>query len=596
MLRKLILPVLVLALAYAFWASPVFNEIAAGVAILLLGMMLLEEGFRSFTDGPLEKIIRASTDKLYKGITVGGVATALLQSSSLISIVVISFLSAGLMSLKSGIGVIYGANIGTTATAWLVSAFGLTFKISALAMPMLAFGILLVFQKAKTLKGAGNVLTGLGMFFLGIHYMKEGFAAIESELDLAAYAMPGITGIVVYVAVGIFITVILQSSSASLALILTALAAGHITYINAIAVAIGANIGTTITAILGSLGANIAGKRLAVAHLIFNFVTGVVAVLFIHFMINIVDFIAFETGIKASNYTLKLSIFHTIFNVVGVLLLLPFTSLLARKLEQYIKEKPDPGIEYPKHLNKLSLDYPAAAIEALTKESKYLFKNATFEIVAHGLHLHREDIKSDRKIGELVKSSREKMNIDVDELYYKKVKVIYSKIIEYASLIQQKNIGAKDVAAVARIKQANRNIVEAIKNVRGLHANVGKFMVSDNEFIRKEYDKLRKKISKVLRELYLTRKDNYPEAHLDRLNKLRLKAEKSDVLVDGSLDKLIRSGHISSEMATSLANDSDAVARISRHLINAAELLYIDSDTIFNNNHQEDSGEEEISM
>ena len=214
--------------------------------------------------------------------------------------------------MSEGLGLIFGANIGTTATAWLVAGFGLKIKISALAMPMLVFGIIFSFQKKDSLKGIGNVLAGLGFFFLGIHYMKEGFDVFKQYIDLTEYAVPGFLGVIIYTGIGVVITTVLQSSSATLALILTALSAGQIEYENALALAIGANIGTTITAILGSLSSNIAGRRLAGAHLIFNVTTGLVALAFIFPLARLVNSLSEWLNIAATDYTLKLPLFHYI--------------------------------------------------------------------------------------------------------------------------------------------------------------------------------------------------------------------------------------------------------------------------------------------
>ncbi len=583
MIKKLFFPIILLLLAWAFFINPVIKDVAAGVAILLFGMLMLEEGFNAFVEGPLQILLRKATDKLYKSLGLGFIVTALLQSSSLISVITISFISAGLIGLQAGIGIIFGANLGTTATAWLVSIFGLKIKVSALAMPMLAFGILFVFQKAKSFKGIGYVLAGLGFFFLGIHFMKQGFDIYQDSINLADYAMPGFWGLMVYTFIGILITLILQSSSAAMALILTALAAGQISYDNSLALAIGANIGTTITAILGSLSANVAGKRLAGAHLVFNFVTGIIALVFISQLGQIVNNVASLTGIASDNFTLKLSIFHTLFNLIGVIVMIPFIDKLVKFLQRLFPEKKNDidTIEYPRYLNESVLAYPQVAIKALLDESKRLFEKATFEIVSHGLNLHRSDIKGDEKLKKVVKKSKEEMEVDIEEMYYNKVKIIYGKIIKYATLAQGKfSLSAEGTEAFSRIKLANRNIVETLKNIRGLRKNVSHYMVSDNKFIQKEYDQLRHKVSKVLREIYYTQKDETPEAHLDRLEKLKKKAVRSDVLVDGTLDKLIREKKISSVMATSLANDSETVADITRKLIETAELLYINRDTL----------------
>ncbi len=319
--------------------NPNFKTISAGIAILLFGMIMLEEGFKVFTRGPLQNILKNATNKLYKSIMAGAIVTGFIQSSSLVSVITISFISAGLISLTGGLGLIFGANIGTTATAWLVAAFGLKINISALAMPMLIFGIIFSIQNKPTYKGIGNVLAGLGFFFLGIFYMKEGFDVFKQYIDLSQYAISGYKGVIVYAGLGIIITTVLQSSSATLALILTALAAGQITYENALALAIGANIGTTITAVLGAVGSNIAGKRLAGAHFIFNSVTGIVALVFIFPLANLVNYLSDIFGIVSTDYTLKLALFHTIFNVLGVVLMIPLIKTIEKFLLRIFKEK-----------------------------------------------------------------------------------------------------------------------------------------------------------------------------------------------------------------------------------------------------------------
>jgi phosphate:Na+ symporter len=564
--------------------NPTMKEIAAGVAILLFGMIMLEEGFNSFVAGPLQNLLEKATNKLYKSLGLGFIVTALLQSSSLISVITISFISAGLIGLNAGIGIIFGANIGTTATAWLVSIFGLKIKVSSLAMPMLAFGIILVMQKSKMIKGVGNVLAGLGFFFLGIYFMKNGFDVYKENIDLAAYAMPGFAGLMVYTLIGIAITLVLQSSSAAMALILTALAVNQITYTNSLALAIGANIGTTITAIIGSLSANIAGKRLAGAHLLFNLVTGLIALVFVGYLGQFVDFVSENTGIADDNYTIKLSIFHTVFNLIGVIVMVPLINPMVKLLHKVFKEKPEEDlIDYPKYLDESSMAYPQSAIRALLNETKRLFEKATFKIVSHGMNIRRTDLKSEEKIKKVVKKSREEIDVDIEEMYLQKVKTIYSKIIKYATLSQsQFSLSPEATRAFAQIKLANRNIVEAIKALHAIRDNVNDYLVSDNEYIQKEYDKLRQKVSKILRELYLLKHAKNPKKHKSTLAKLKAKAEKSDILLDGSFDKLIRENKITSEMAASLANDSHDVALLSKKLITAAELIYIQSDTLLN--------------
>ncbi len=588
MAKKIFFPFILIFLGWAFFINPNFEQIAAGVAILLFGMITLEEGFNAFVKGPLQKLLRKSTDKVYKSLGIGFLVTAVLQSSSLISVITISFISAGIIGLKAGIGIIFGANLGTTATTWLITLFGLNIKVSTLALPMLAFGIIFVFQKSKSLKGIGRILAGLGFFFLGIFYMKEGFDAYESSINLADYSIPGIWGLLAYTFIGIIITIILQSSSASMALILTALAAGQIMYGNSLAMAIGANIGTTVTAIIGAASSNIAGKRLAGAHFIFNLLTGIFALAFIVPLGIFVNYIASGFGVSPDNYTIKLSIFHTLFNLLGIIIMVPLIDRLINFLNRIFIEKEDKRIEQPYFLNESVLAYPQTALKALLDESKRLFEISTFDIVCHGLNLHRQDIKGVEKLKILLKKSKEEMEINIDELYYQKVKTIYSKIIKYATLAQGNfTLPEKVAESFTRVKLAVRNVAEIIKEIRSLQNNVSHYINSDNEFIQSEYDLLRLKVSKVLREIYLTQIDEHPEYHLEKLEKLKIKAMKSDVLINGSLDRLIREKKISSVMATSLANDSATVASITKRLIETTELLYIDSDTLLRNSEEE---------
>jgi phosphate:Na+ symporter len=584
MIRRLLFLVFLLVLAVILFINPNFKTISAGVAILLFGMIMLEEGFRVFTKGPLQKILKKATDNLYKSITTGALVTAFIQSSSLVSVITISFISAGLISLSGGLGLIFGANIGTTATAWLVAGFGLKINISVLAMPMLVFGVIFSFQKNLSLKGLGNVLAGLGFFFLGIHYMKDGFDVFKEQIDLTQYAVPGYLGVIIYTGIGIVITTILQSSSATLALILTALAAGQIEYENALALAIGSNVGTTITAILGALSSNVSGKRLAGAHLIFNVVTGIVAIIFIFPLARGVNFLSDVFGIHATDYTLKLAMFHTIFNILGVLLMIPLIGKLEKLLVKVFKEKVDKDIDEPKYLNESVLEFPASTISALIMESKYLYKNAIFEIVAHGLNIHRDDIKSDQKIKKVIKKSTEDMQIDVENLYYRKVKSIYGEILKYASTAQKNmKLSERQNNKITDIKIANRKMVEIIKDVRELNKNITLALNLENKYLLKEYDSFRKKVVKVLRVIYIFRKAENAKKYADQLTKLKNEARENIKKSNKAIDKLIREDLITVEMASSLFNDYANVNDMIKKLIEVAELLYGEKDSLLEN-------------
>ncbi len=572
MLKKILLPTILLILAYGFWVSPDFKEIAAGVSIFLIGMLFLEDGFKAFTGGVLEKLLQKTTDKTWKSLLFGIVSTTVMQSSSLVSVITISFISAGLVTLVAGIGIIFGANIGTTTGAWLVAAFGLKVKISAYAMPMLVFGIVLLFQKSKYLKGIGSVLAGLGFLFLGIHHMKEGFEAFKDSFDLASLAVGGYPGLFLFAAIGAAATVVMQSSHATLVLILTALAAGQITYENALALAIGANVGTTITAIIGSLSANIQGKRLAGAHLIFNVVTGVIAIVFISQFVWAVDSVSNWAGIAADNFTMKLAVFHTLFNVVGVLVMVPLIHRLSDYLINYLPEK-ERDLAEPLYLSDAAFEFPETVLKSLKKETWHLFDSA-FEIMAHGINLHRRQILESTDLEKTIDEDREVHEFDLDELYESKVKVLYSAIIDFISNAQM-HMPSVFAEEMYRLRKAATEIVECVKHIKHLRKNATKYMLSDNEHIRDEYNRLRYQISMILREIYRLRgEEDYDHAMaMLELDELKAEIQLEHAELDKRVTSVLRDDHITPMMATSLLNDFNYVDETSRHLLDTAQAL-----------------------
>ena len=575
-IRKLMLPVSLLLLAYAFWLSSDFKQIAAGVAIFLFGIMALEDGFRRFSGGILERFLRHSTDSLWKALNFGIITTALMQSSSLVSVLVISFLSAGLIQLAAGIGIIFGANLGTTASVWLVAGFGLKVNLSAYAMPMLAFGVVMIFQKSSTWKGIGWVLAGVGFLFLGIHYMKEGFDTYSESIDLSAYAIPGFRGMLIYILLGIVATVVMQSSSASLALTVTALAAQQITYENALALSIGANMGTTITAILGSIGANIVGKRLAGAHLIFNFITGLIAIIFIKQFLIAVEWISDAMGIAADNYALRIAVFHSLFNLLGIIIMLPFVNRLVRLLERLLRV-PETIIKKPKYLNVAALESPQAALEVVYKESERLYDLAT-RVIAHGIGWQKRDMLSSDDLNDLIENRQMPPSEDIDEAYETRIKHVYSAIVQFVIRARESITGIYG-ENLQLYSNAGRDLVNAIKDVKHLQKNLMRFIHSDNKVIRDAYNDLRKLVAMVIRKIQQARKMDDPTEAMLILDHALLQIEESTLGTAERIEPLIRNHSITAEMATSLMTDTEYTHNACRSLISVAKTLFSGRDS-----------------
>lgn len=571
------LPIVIGALLLTFWVSPDAQQIAAGVAIFLFGMLMLEDGFKLFGGGALERLLERATGSTGRAISFGIFSTTLLQSSSLVSVITISFLSAGLISLIGGVGIIFGANIGTTTGAWLVAGLGLKINIAAYAMPMIALSIVLVFQKSKPLRGIGYALAGLGFLFLGIHHMKEGFDAFKDQIDLTRFALTGLLGLFIYSAVGTAATVVMQSSHATMVLILTALSAGQISYENALALAIGANIGTTITAILGSLSANFQGKRLALAHLIFNAVTALVALVLIAPLRDAVDWISDLVGIAPGDFAMKLAVFHTIFNVLGVALMLPMLNRLISFLEHRIVE-PALDISRPRYLNEAVDEFPQTLEIALRKEVQHLYENA-IELILHGLNLHRDEVFATDNVADLVRQSRTPSEIDLDESYERRVKTLYAGIVEFTTRVGDKRVEADIAERVYALRDVASDIVQAVKSVKHLRKNVLRYTVRRQGATTELYDELRTELARIaveIRKLGLTEPENRSALWLDQE---RAQVEEDARMTSQRVDALIRKGSLNATAATSFMNDSAYAYGAMRDLIEAARSYYIERES-----------------
>lgn len=572
MLKKYYFQFFLLFLSFIVFYSHDFKIIIAGVAIFLVGMVFMEEGFKLFSGGTLERALQVSTDTLPKAMGTGFVATAIMQSSSLVSIIIISFLSAELITLSGAIGVIFGSNIGSTTTAWIVSAFGVKIDIATFAMPMIIFGAVLKFAQSKSYQGVGKILLGLGFVFLGIDYMKDGFEVLQKTLDISKFAVEGYLGALVYISLGVVATVIMQSSAATMAIIITALATNQIVYINAIELAIGANVGTTITAVLGAISSNSNGKRVALAHFIFNITTAVVAVVFLYQLSDLTTYAASKIGIADNDYAMKLALFHTIFNLLGVILVSPFTHKLVKYLETLFIEVNIYALK-PLYLDKVVINVPDAAVESIKKETIHLYDSA-IEAISHSMFLHRHKFIKNADLESAVKDTDITLNTDINEFYTNKIKSLYGDIIYYATLSQE-HMNEEYQSKVYDLKLASRMIIEAIKNMRDLQKNILYYSKSKNSYVKDEYSNLRLYIARTIDTIEKLKEH---DDELDVISTIELLKENTKALEsikNSRIDALIRENKIDSKMATSLINDSVFAYDVTQKLIQVATILWI---------------------
>jgi phosphate:Na+ symporter len=343
------------------------GTLAGGVGLFLLGMSLMTDGLKLSAGSALKRILARSTETRLRGLGTGILVTALVQSSSAVTVAAIGFVNAGLLSLAGTMWVLFGANIGTTMTGWLVALVGLKFKIEVLALPMIAIGMLMrLTGNGGRRAGLGTAVAGFGVLFLGIELLQGGFAHLSSAVQLPQGA--GVLGILLLLGIGVGLTVLMQSSSAALAIVLTAAQGGLIAAEGAAAMVIGANIGTTVTALLAVIGATSNAKRAAAAHIFFNLLAAVIALL----LLPLLGLDALRAWLEIeSTPAAALALFHTAFNVLGVILIWPMTPSLVRFLQARFRTAEEDEAQ-PRYLDPNVMQVPALALDALEREVQRL--------------------------------------------------------------------------------------------------------------------------------------------------------------------------------------------------------------------------------
>ncbi len=323
-----------------------FLKLLGSLALFLYGMKIMSEGLQKFAGDRLRKILAAMTTTRITGVLTGMLITVLIQSSSATTVMVVSFVNAGLLTLSQSIGVIMGANIGTTVTAWIISALGFKIDISAMALPLLAIGIPLILSGRSQRKSIGEFVFGFSFLFMGLSMLKQNAPDLARNPDMLSfvqnYTDMGFASILLFVAVGTILTIIVQASAATMAITLVMCANGWISFELGAALVLGENIGTTITANLAALTGNTQARRAALAHLVFN-VFGVIWVLclFRPFTSAVSWFVenVMQTVNPAVAVSFKLSAFHTSFNICNVLVMIWFVKLIEKTVCTIIPQK-----------------------------------------------------------------------------------------------------------------------------------------------------------------------------------------------------------------------------------------------------------------
>ncbi|KAA8710307.1 Na/Pi cotransporter family protein [Helicobacter canis] len=571
MFQRYLIPLCIVAIIYLVSTSDALTNVSAGLAILLFGMLSLGSGFRAFNGGFLENLLASSTSTSVRSVAFGSVATAVMQSSSLVSVLSISFVSAALLSLAQGIGVIFGANLGNSAGSWLIAGVS-GMKISALALPLIVGGVLFNFQSSKTSKGIGQIFVGIGFFFLGVGYIKEGFEEYKEIVDFSQYSMEGLSGVLLFVGLGALMTAIVQSSHATLTIIISAFAAGSMSYENALAATLGTSVGGVMTAVIASLSTNVDGKRLAMANCIFNFGIALLVIATFDYFMWVNSTISALLGFGEDS-VLRIAVFHTLFNLVGVVLLLPLIPKIAKLLEVLMKDE-DSQVDKPLYVSDTIVQYQNTALIALTREVYHLYENA-FELIAHALGFSRHDIRSEKDIEEVLKehiwNRANEDDVDIEIFYIKKIKVLFNAILDFSTEAQAHTQDKEHIYKFAMLTSASRHIIEAIKNMELLQPNLKKNSLSRNQILSSEYNALRTHLALLLRSIEQINTDEeiHPQVAIVKLKSQKKAFKKIDKDSIVHIESILSKKEISVPSGTSLLNAVGFSHNIAKELANA---------------------------
>ncbi|BFM17773.1 hypothetical protein R50073_39560 [Maricurvus nonylphenolicus] len=426
-------------------------DLLIGLGIFLLGMHLLEGGIRQLSSKRLKQWLAFSTASPVRSAGFGTLITAILQSSSMVSLLVLAFTSAGIMPLYNAIGILLGANVGTTATGWVVTAIGFKLNLESLALPLLglsAFGY--VISKPQSRSNALSALfLGLGLLLFGLSQMKDAVALLPQSFDLSLLQdhQP-----FVYLLFGICLTALIQSSSATMLLTLTALHANIVDLPAAAAIVIGADLGTTSTTVLGSLAGSAVKKQLAMAHCMFNLIVDLAA-----FFILLPLLPQLLAVFSLSDPLFSLVAFHSLFNVLGLAVFIP----LMRPYSAWIGSFFNADTQQPPFdqlaLKRIPVEVPEAALAGLLAATETLCRQAMQLILEHfGLTLNNQRIEQQDV---LVKPSQSR---------YQQLKTLEYQILQYALEVQQQALSHNQAKQLEKIQQANRALVYACKTLNDI--------------------------------------------------------------------------------------------------------------------------------
>ena len=452
-----------------------------------------------------------------------------------------------------------------------MATVGLKVGIADYALPMLVVGMLLISMPRWGSRGLGMVIAGVGFLFLGIDYIKNGLLLLSALVDLSQYAQPGWGGILLYAVVGILLTMVMQSSHASLLLCLAALNAGQLPFDHAVALVVGINVGATSPVLLGAVHSSLEGQRLACLDLLFKSTTAILCLLAFVPLLYLNDFLAQSLGFGEEELALRLALFHTLFNLLAIAWLLPMRLYLERLMRWLLPEQSASRRVQACYLDRVVAVHPASAEQALVREILHLFHECQRLTAVSMLGIPYR-IMMRHPSPELLALGDELPNLQ--RLYLRSVKPLFGEIITFAALCKGR-MNQQQAERIDELVAIARSMTEVIRLQRQLQTNLLAILGGGSDILQLRYRALQRRLLLLNRELRSLLELSDP---VQLRLQLALLVER--VLLDSRRDRedielLIRSNKIDAMAAASLMNDAQTLRRIQRQQLKAVSALFV---------------------
>lgn len=599
-----IITVIVLLL-YSFSQNASWLELCTGLAFFLFGMQIMQDGLTALAGGKLERILAKSTGTPTKSLLFGACSTVILQSTTVVSMLIIAFISANLITLTAGISIIIGANFGANAGIWLLALAGQNVSLGPFAYPIIVIGILASFM-GKTAKSTGRVLMGIAFILLAIDLIRNGFSSFTQDFDILSYDLSGWSGTFILVGIGLILTIILQSSHATIMLILTMVSLGQLTTAQGFAVTIGAMVGSSIaTGILGFIGSDRSGMRVAASHMIYSTSTGIVMLFLLQPAIYLIQKIVLATGMNPS---LEIALFYTFFSVTGFLLFWPLKEMLAKFLEKVIPALPEPqkvvgmtedysddeieiDATQPRFLLENALSSTQTATHAVIQELSYLSR-ISLEVICHILFLKTEVLSATTISKDNIAQYDDLEPVDADLLYRKHIKNLYSELLTFISKVEYHESDSQYQHILTTSQLIAFKLVSAVKNSHHLQKNLRYYLFKDPSSAQDFYISLREYIVKNLCIIYQIHFDQNeiksdPEIinslHTIPLTDLIEQSRKFESEFRSNVYASLRENKINGFTTSSILNDLNYSTQIVESLFNILKMVAIQENNLLQN-------------